>query len=191
MSISHADMGPIPCPEDQLDEAINTRSHAEEIIKLTLEDLSDPDKEILVSNLLYKLLGARSSSDRNDIIKIYKKMEFWISNVTFLCYSSSGGDEPVYAEVFPDDPLLVIYLGSEFWDADDTGLDSKPGVIIHEISHFLFSGATNFHYGEHTRTIEEVIELSKNNPKAAKENANGYEYFSEALIFSLDEEILD
>ncbi|KAL1005608.1 hypothetical protein UPYG_G00061290 [Umbra pygmaea] len=44
----------------------------------------------------------------------------------------------VFAYVYPEDYNNVVYLCEEFWSApDDLCRDSKPGTLIHEVSHLL------------------------------------------------------
>ena len=45
-----------------------------------------------------------------------------------------GGDG-VFAYVYPTRPFQIFLCGA-FWNAGMTGTDSKPGTIIHELSHF-------------------------------------------------------
>ena len=74
-----------------------------------------------------------------------------------------------------NDPTRVDVLGicSLFFRLNETGLNSKPGTIGHELSHGY--GNTEDHgYG-----INECIILAKNEPEKAIENADSYQYYLE------------
>ena len=44
----------------------------------------------------------------------------------------------IFAYVKPNDITHVVYLGAAFFNASSImGLDSQPGILIHEISHFI------------------------------------------------------
>jgi hypothetical protein len=70
-----------------------------------------------------------------------------------------------------------IYLGKEFWDAPMTGIDSKAGTIIHEVSHFNnVANTDDLKYG-----IKDVKALADSSPNDAIKNAETYEYFAESM----------
>ena len=66
-----------------------------------------------------------------------------------------------------------IRLCSGYRMAEDDGLDSKPGVLIHETSH-LALGTEDHEYGGTA-----CIELAKKDPDSAVMNADSYEYAAE------------
>jgi len=80
-----------------------------------------------------------------------------------------------YAEIYPDDELLMVYLGEEFWIAPITGKDSRCGVLIHELSHLNDIGGT-FDY---TRGESDCLMLARKDPSDALYNADSFEYFIE------------
>ena len=60
-----------------------------------------------------------------------------------------------------------------FWGAPMTGVDTKPGTLIHEMSHVL-SGTDDWAYGQ-----SEAHTLAVNNPALAIDNADNHEYYGE------------
>jgi peptidyl-Lys metalloendopeptidase len=82
--------------------------------------------------------------------------------------------ENYYAYVFPNRPYIV-YLCRSFWSADFSGTDSKAGTIIHELVHFdVVVGTNDNAYGQ-----ERSQALALNDPAAAINNSDNYEYFAE------------
>jgi RHS repeat-associated protein len=78
----------------------------------------------------------------------------------------------VYAYVIPGGPL-EIWLGRLFFSAPMTGIDSKAGTLIHELSHEVH-GTADIVYGYSNARI-----LAITSPNDAINNADNYEYFAE------------
>lgn len=95
--------------------------------------------------------------------------------LTFDCSTCPGSDyEDAYAYVYADEPYRV-YLCNAFWDAPNTGTDSRAGTIIHELSHFTaVAGTSDYAYGQSS-----ARSLARSNPSRAIRNADSHEYFSE------------
>ncbi|WP_165760417.1 M35 family metallo-endopeptidase [Niastella populi] len=55
-------------------------------------------------------------------------------------------------------------------------MDSRPGILIHEISHFKNVGRTVDHADGEVKSLDLAIK----NPKDALFNADSFEYFMEA-----------
>jgi peptidyl-Lys metalloendopeptidase len=69
----------------------------------------------------------------------------------------------------------MIYLCDSYWNAPDTGTDSKAGALIHESSHFYVNGGTHdYAYGQIGAGT-----LTITNPDLAIRNAGSHEYFAE------------
>jgi RHS repeat-associated protein len=89
-------------------------------------------------------------------------------------------DQPVFAFVYPN-IADQIHLGPYFFKAPWVGIDSKPGTIVHEVSHLThltidqqFGNPPRTAYGE-----QNAIELAATDPAKAVANADNYEYFAE------------
>jgi len=83
-----------------------------------------------------------------------------------------------YAYVYPTQPYTVYVCGA-FWNAANTGTDSRAGTLIHEMSHFNAVAGTDDHvYGQ-----SGAKSLAISNPDAALDNADSHEYFAENTPF--------
>ncbi|NVJ68002.1 MAG: peptidase M35 [Gammaproteobacteria bacterium] len=79
-----------------------------------------------------------------------------------------------FAYVYPNQPYK-IYLCRAFWQARETGTDSRAGTIIHELSHFnVVAGTDDVVYGQ-----SGARSLADSNPDQALNNADSHEYFAE------------
>jgi peptidyl-Lys metalloendopeptidase len=109
-------------------------------------------------------------------------MRAFADSVTFRCAVKTDirlGD--VYAYVDPNNSFNVV-LGAFFFNSPDTGFCSKPGILVHEISHFTLAGATK---DPKTYGPAEALSLARSSPEDAQHNAENFEYFVEALVFQL------
>jgi peptidyl-Lys metalloendopeptidase len=85
-----------------------------------------------------------------------------------------GCNQSYYAYVYPTRPY-EIFVCRAFWTAPATGTDSKAGTLIHEMSHFNATAATDDHvYGQ-----AGAKSLAISDPAAALDNADNHEYFAE------------
>ena len=94
------------------------------------------------------------------------------ATLTFRCDSEKN----VYAYV-KSCGSKEIYLGRLFWSrARNTGIDSRPGVILHEIAHDV-----SRLIGDHSYGVAGAEDLAAKNPDRAVSSADNYEYFAESL----------
>jgi peptidyl-Lys metalloendopeptidase len=70
---------------------------------------------------------------------------------------------------------MTIWLCGGFWSAPLTGIDSRSGTIVHELSHSV-AGTQDIVYG----TVNAQT-LATNNPGQAVTNADNFEYFAESV----------
>ena len=90
----------------------------------------------------------------------------------FRCDSGKG----VYAYVRSSGSREVC-LGRLFWSrAGSSGIDSRPGVILHEVAH----GVSRL-IGDHSYGVAGAEALAAKNPDNAVRSADNYEYFAESL----------
>ncbi len=82
----------------------------------------------------------------------------------------------------------IITLCDQFWLAPTAlGQDSKPGTLIHELSHFNIIGQTNdYAYG-----FDGAKALARSDPDRATDNADNYEYFCELMPSVLTPSVCD
>ena len=98
------------------------------------------------------------------------------------------GEDAVYAHVFKWDSSTIL-LDKKFWEKaqrESTEGKSQGGVLVHEASHFFFSGADTddekIEVDGETRTAygpQRCEALAKEDPKAARNNADSVELFAE------------
>lgn len=68
-----------------------------------------------------------------------------------------------------------VYLCGAFWEAPNTGTDSRAGTLVHESSHFAVNGETDdFVYGQ-----SDCKTLVLTNQAKAIFNADNHQYFAE------------
>jgi len=118
--------------------------------------------------------SGRWSTVQSHFSNIRKKFDsgYWVDCAGSSC--SAG----VYAYVYPSDTTFTVYVCSGFTNASANKCvaDSKPGTIIHELSHFTSVAATKDNaYGQ-----AKCRDLAKTNPAQAVANADNHEYMSEA-----------
>ncbi|KAF4611490.1 hypothetical protein D9613_004137 [Agrocybe pediades] len=115
--------------------------------------------------------GAYTSSRKSTVTSHFQKID--ANNFSTFTYDCTCTDS-AYAYVYPS-TFGKIYLCNAFWNAPNTGTDSRAGTIIHEASHFTANGGTDdLGYGQ-----TNAKNLAKNNPSSAIMNADNHEYFAE------------
>ncbi|HEX5751649.1 MAG TPA: M35 family metallo-endopeptidase [Archangium sp.] len=83
-------------------------------------------------------------------------------------------DTGTYAYVYPASPYKIYVCGA-FWNAPNTGTDSKAGTLVHEMSHFNVVAATDdWAYGQSA-----AKSLASSSPTKALDNADNHEYIAE------------
>jgi peptidyl-Lys metalloendopeptidase len=83
-----------------------------------------------------------------------------------------------YAYVFPTDSTRTIYVCAVFWKVPTSNcvMDSQPGTLIHEGSHFNnVCGTQDYAYG-----IVNCENLAKSNPANACRNADNYCFYTDS-----------
>jgi peptidyl-Lys metalloendopeptidase len=116
--------------------------------------------------------GAYTSSRYNTVKSHFSAISSALSTqqITFDC----GCKKKYYAYVYPTKPY-EIYLCTVFWQAPNTGTDSRGGTIIHETSHFNVVASTDdWVYGQ-----SGAKSLAISDPDKAIDNADSHEYYAE------------
>jgi len=116
--------------------------------------------------------GQATSSRYNTAVSNFDAINDAIDNesLTFDC----SCNQSYFAYVYPNQPYKV-YLCRAFWNARETGTDSRAGTIIHELSHFnVVAGTDDVVYGQ-----TGAKNLAISNPNQALNNADSHEYFAE------------
>jgi len=109
----------------------------------------------------------------------YTKAQSRLSAQTYIvdCNGPSCSAN-TYAYVYPTDSTHTIYVCGVFWkvSANKCTIDSRPGTLVHEMSHFNDVGGTqDYSYG-----TSACQNLAKSDPAKAVRNADNYEYFAES-----------
>jgi peptidyl-Lys metalloendopeptidase len=122
--------------------------------------------------------GAYQIDRWNKVQSNYVKISNALSNqkIQFNCACDAPGiDKSSTVAYVYSNRAYEINLCPIFWRLGTSGVESKAGVLIHEISHFVVVSDTDDHvYGQRGSKG-----LAARNPALAISNADNYEYFSE------------
>ncbi|QRW27459.1 peptidyl-Lys metalloendopeptidase [Rhizoctonia solani] len=111
--------------------------------------------------------GTFTSSRFSTVKSHYSLIGTDATSTTYDCTCTESG---TYAYVYPSSPGYV-YLCGAFWNAPNTGTDSRAGTIVHEQSHFTVNGGTDDHvYGQ-----SGAKSLAKSSPDQAIDNADNHD----------------
>jgi peptidyl-Lys metalloendopeptidase len=178
-AIDCASAAPPACVGTELATAKASLEQAKGALAKSIANLENGDSTTATKATIW--LGVRNSGEAEQVKNVLNRALALAGNPSFLCdnvtYKNLGD---VYAHVLPTDPF-IIKLGAFFWAAPDTDFDSKPGTIIHEMTHFSSVGATADLAGDTTSSKS----LALSDPAGARRNANNYEYFVESVAFGL------
>jgi len=83
-----------------------------------------------------------------------------------------------YAYVYPSDTTHTVYVCGYFWRVPTRNcvLDSQPGTLIHEMSHFNNVASTS----DVTYGITNCENLARNNPNQAVRNADNFCFYTDS-----------
>jgi len=97
------------------------------------------------------------------------------SNLVIDCAAPSC-QSTWYAFVYATDSTYTVHLCGAYWNAADGAQEgSKPGTIIHELTHFKSVGGT----GDSGYGAAYCERLAKSSPSMAARNADNYAMFVE------------
>jgi hypothetical protein len=169
---------PPPCAGSNLSAARAAMSQTKQALDSAVTSLANPNSAQLA--LAEKWFGIRSSSDAVGVRDALMRMSAFSDSASFLCSGEEAtkDEEDTFAYVQEDKPFTVV-LDHNFFAAPETGFgSSRPGILVHEMSHFLLTAGTEDPkvYGE-----QPALDLAKKDPKAAQRNAENFEYFVEEL----------
>jgi len=122
-------------------------------------------------------MGVCDSSRFSQVQKNFNSIASRISSGYRVDCNGSSCSANTYAYVYPNDANFVVYVCGAFWNAPAStcSYDSRPGTIIHEISHFTaVAGTSDIQYG-----TTGCQNLAKSNPSQAIRNADSHEYLAE------------
>jgi peptidyl-Lys metalloendopeptidase len=125
--------------------------------------------------------GTYTSARYKTISNNFNRIHDVIANrqIAFDCTCNISGIDPANVFAFIEIPFRYyqIHLCGQFWNTNMTGVDSKAGTIIHEISHFNIVANTT----DNNSALNPfgAQRLAQTIPNAAIVNANNHEYFAE------------
>lgn len=118
--------------------------------------------------------GAYTSSRYNSVKQHFAAIDTAIDQSGGQITINCGCNQSYYAYVYPTRPY-EIFVCRAFWNAPNTGTDSKAGTLIHEMSHFnVVAGTDDWAYGQTA-----ARSLANSDPAKAVDNADNHEYFAE------------
>ena len=139
-----------------------------------LQEAAIMDLETGISDNLVAFFG--DSPDVDTISNVYIKSSSYKFDLECNSPECAGG---ALAFTFPE--RNNIYLCSAFFTSSPSGYNSKPGIIVHESTHFTSTGNTqDFAYG-----VEETLRIAKEDPSIALVNADNYEFYAESVLYRL------
>jgi RHS repeat-associated protein len=149
-----------------------------QIIATSLVSSAEANLNPANTPLFTQYFGQPASQDRIQKVEgNYEKIGAYLTHtITYHALNSSVCGQVVHLWKLgvPDN----IWLGGCFFAAPLTGIDSKGGIVLHEVSH-LAAGT-----GDTSDTNEADAEnLADTDAKKAIRNANNYEYFAERSGF--------
>lgn len=128
--------------------------------------------------------GSSSPEVRERLGGVFEKIDTNVHRITIAPFESkisAAKRERLVAYVYPDHRLpdggYRIHVGSLFENADSPP-DSKSGIVVHEMSHFVDIADTeddDDHYGQSGSRL-----LAMKDPERAQRTADNIEYFYEA-----------
>lgn len=121
--------------------------------------------------------GEPSGARYDEVVLTLRKTQELLNSDDFIFECGADRCTPTtYAYVFPSDSTHRIHLCNAYRSASTAlAYNSKPGTIIHEISHFQDVGDTEDHvYGQ-----TDARSLATNDPAKASDNADSFEFFVE------------
>jgi len=123
--------------------------------------------------------GAYQSKRHKRLHGVYNDVAETLKNekITYD-FNGSSCQASWYAYTYKD--TRTIYLCNMYIAAPFCGIDSKTGILIHELTHAV-SGTSDHAYG-----LSGAKQLAINGPDKAVENADNYEYYIENLPIWLE-----
>jgi len=118
--------------------------------------------------------STRYTKVRTDLNNIYNGLR---ATYPVNCAGSSCTAN-TYAYVFPSDSTHTVYVCGYFWrvSSNNCVMDSQPGTLIHEMSHFNNVAST----GDVTYGQNNCKNLASTNPNQAVRNADNFCFFTDS-----------
>jgi peptidyl-Lys metalloendopeptidase len=173
----------VDCTSSQLQVANNAVSIANSALDQVIGVLDSPDPK--ATGLMQKWFGVASADVASKIKKNLIASRVYTNTIAFKCANSTDisiGD--VYAYVRADNAFVVV-LSAWFFGQTDSGYYSRPGLLIHEMTHFYLTAGTGDAEGSGD-WISICQKLAIDDPNKAQNTAYNYEFFVEAYYFGIE-----
>ena len=174
-----------PCTPEQTKEATAATAKGRNALLKTINALKS--NAPLADEKAKIWLGIADAGAKTKLIERLSKMFAATDGVTYRCSNqSTKANHRLFASILPSGRMSML-LGPSFWQAGDSGFDSKAGVMIHEISHLSIAGGANTvaPYEEEIYGRELNLKLAKTLPMKAQNNAESIQLFVEAFFYGL------
>lgn len=177
----------IPCTADQTKVAGSAAIAAKDMLASTIAAIKAGDADVAAK--MGTWLGVVNSSQAGQVQSRLEAISLALSKLTFQCDNMTHADpkKNIFASVNPAGGYF-INLGAKYFQAKEKGFDSRPGVLIHEVSHFILTGGgvgDKNAAGKKVYGTAAVLALAKTSPAEAQNVADAYEYLVEAHAFKL------
>lgn len=180
--LSTARAAEVECTADQLVITNQAVAIATSALDQAINKLGNPDSG--VADLLQLWFGVASSQVAGRIKNNLVASRVYLNGITFRCTNSTEiklGD--VYAYVAPNQAFRIV-LSAWFFGQGDSGFYSRPGIVIHEMTHFYLTAGTGDAEGPGD-WIAICKQLAFYDPNKAQSTAYNHEFFVESLYFGL------
>lgn len=163
----------VACSANQLTTARSAAQQAKAAMNTTLNRLQNPQTEVV--DRMQEWFGSITPPTISKVREVLTRAVAFSDGISFRCLNVSQG---VYAYVNSSRPFGIT-LGELFFPAPDKGFDTKPGVLVHEMTHFTLVGGTgdaSKRYG-----VTNARQRAKTDPTLALSTADNFEYFVESI----------
>lgn len=177
----------VPCFDQEVSIIENDIQNLEDSVDQLIDRLKTGDLRTLQATMVW--LGFVNSDQALELAEKMQSMSFALDLSRFLCipyeyedYDANG--DLIVAQAFVVDGDPIIYLTTEYFEAEAGGPGGRPSILFHELMHLnLMFGANFFPDTEEVYTYEEAKELAEEDSTAAQNNAQNYTYFFEQALF--------
>ena len=177
-----------PCTPDQTLMVKATIAEAKSILTKTIQVL--PPRNSTIGNKFRRWFGGREGESDDTLQKIYSEILSFIDAKIFWCANRTNvGREDTVAFVRKGSFFEIFIMGSFFFDAPNSGADSKAGTLIHEASHqatvarIVDSDVTGD--GKPDYGISNAEQLARTRPDRARRTGDNLEYFAEDIAYGI------
>jgi peptidyl-Lys metalloendopeptidase len=165
----------VACSSSQLAVGRSAMERAKAGMNTSISRLNSPNTDTI--NKIQEWFGSVTPGMVSNVRGVLTRAVVFADGASFTCLNASQG---VYAYVYSNSPFGIT-LGDLFFPAPDSGFDSKPGILVHEMTHFTLVGGTGDAGGRYG--VAAARDRAKTDPALAIRTADNFEYFVESIAF--------